>query len=108
MSEVAKLLRFLVPADKELATQTVNIQAQISGELFVSALSGDYSRKYISVYNNSDAGSGEVYIGASGVTPADGMILEKGKWIDLPVSASMDVYFVADSGGCEIRVVELA
>jgi hypothetical protein len=108
MSEVAKNLRFLIPADKEIATQTLNIAAQISGELFVSALSTEYSRKYMSVYNNSDAGSGEVYIGGLGVTPANGMILEKGKWIDLQISAALPVYFVADSGGCEIRVVELA
>lgn len=108
MSEVARNLRFLIPADKEIVTQTVNIQAQISGELFVSALSGDNSRKYLSVYNNSDAGSGEAYVGGSGVTPADGMILEKGKWIDLPVASSMNIYFVADGSGCEIRVVELA
>lgn len=108
MSEVAKLLRFQAPAVKEIATQQINVLAQISGELFVSALSEGYSRKYLSMYNNSLAASGETYIGGAGVTPAIGMILEKGKWIDLPVGGDLDLYIVSDSGGCEIRVVELA
>jgi hypothetical protein len=108
MSEVAKLLRFQAPAVKEIATQQVNVLAQISGEAFVSTLSSNTTRKYLMVYNNTHSSSGEVYFGGSGVTPSDGMILEKSKWIELPIGGAMDIYFVADSLGTEIRVVELA
>jgi hypothetical protein len=108
MSEIAKLLRLIAPADKEIATQQFNVAAQISGELFVSALDSDYSRQMIAVYNNTHSSSGEVYIGEVGVTPATGMILEKAKWIELPIGSALDLYFVADSAGAEVRVVELS
>ncbi len=108
MSEITRLLRFQAPAVKEVKSHQLNVAAQISGELFVSQLTGDYLRKHLAVYNNTDAASGEVYIGAEGVTPATGMILEKGKWLDLMVGTGLDIYFVAGSAGVEIRVLELA
>jgi hypothetical protein len=36
------------------------------------------------------------------------MILEKAKWIELPIGSALDLYFVADSAGAEVRVVELS
>jgi hypothetical protein len=108
MSEIAKLLRLGAPAVREVATQQVNILAQISGELFVSSLSEGFTRKRMMVYNNTDGASGEAYFGESGVTPATGMILEKAKWIELPIGSDLDIYLVADDAGTEIRVVELA
>lgn len=108
MSELAKLLRLQAPADKEIATTQLNVAAQISGELFVSSLSSGNSRKRMIVYNATHSSSGEVYLGPSGVTPADGMIVKKDEWLEVPVAAALDIYFVADSDGVEIRVVELA
>jgi len=103
MSEIAK------PATKEIATQVVPITAHISGELFTSALSEGYARKGMIVYNSSDPVSGETYVGEEGVTPADGMILEKGEYINLPMGKDLPVYFVGDGiSGEELRVLEWA
>ena len=108
MSELAKLLRLQAPADKEIATTQLNVLAQISGELFVSSLTGGYSRKRMIVYNATASASGEVYFGPAGVTVADGMLIKKDEWLEIPVSSAVDIYFVAETGGAEIRVVELA
>lgn len=108
MSEIAKLLRFQAPAVKELATQQLNVAAQITGEIFTTGLSSGYSRKGMAVYNNTHTSSGEVYMGASGVTPATGMILEKGDWVEINIGANLDIYFVADGAGSELRILEIA
>lgn len=108
MSEIAKLLRFQAPAVKELATQQLNVAATITGEIFTTGLSSGYSRKGLAIYNNTHTSSGEVYLGASGVTPATGMILEKGDWIEINLGADLDVYFVADDTGNQLRILEIA
>jgi len=108
MSELAKLLRLQAPADKEIVTTQLNVAAQISGELFVSSLTEGFSRKRMIVYNATSSGSGEVYFGGAGVTPANGMLIKKDEWLEISIADSLDIYFVAGSGGVEIRVVELA
>jgi hypothetical protein len=108
MSEIAKLLRFRAPAVKEIKSHQLNVLAQISGEQFQSQLSGDYARKRLRIYNNTDASSGEVYIGPEGVTPATGMILKKDEWLELNIGDSLDFYLVADSDNSELRILELA
>ena len=108
MSEIAKLLRLRAPAVKEIKSHQLNVQAQISGELFQSQLTGNYVRKRLHVYNNTNAASGEVYIGAEGVTPATGMILKKDEWLELNIGAGLDFYLVADDTGNELRILELA
>lgn len=108
MSEIAKLLRLASLADKEIKTQVVRTAAQISGEIFTSALTSQYTRKRLFAYNATDSASGEVYYGPSGVTPDDGMLLPKAEVTEIMLASSLDLYFVATSGGIEIRVVELA
>lgn len=113
MSEIARLLRSIAPAVRELSTQQVNTLAQESGEVFTSGLSEGYSRKKLLVYNQTDAGSGEVYVGESGVTPATGMVLEKAAWLEINIGRDLDVYFVTDddlshTDAVNLRVMELA
>ena len=108
MPEIAKLLRLRAPAVKDIKSHQLNVLAQISGEIFQSQLSGDYARKRLRIYNNTDASSGEVYIGAEGVTPATGMILKKDEWLELNIGAGLDFYLVADDTGNELRILELA
>jgi len=113
MSEIARLLRTMAPAVKEIATQQVNTLAQISGEVFTSGLGEGYSRKTMYVYNQTLAASGEVYAGEEGVTTATGIILEKGKWIEINLGQDLDIYFVTDdalshSTAVNLRVMEIA
>ena len=113
MSEIARLLRSIAPAVRELTTQQVNTLAQISGEIFTSGLSAGYSRKKLYAYNQTDAGSGEVYAGESGVTPLTGMVLEKAKWLEINIGQDLDIYFVTDddlshSDAINLRIMEIA
>ena len=113
MSEIARLLRSIAPAVRELSTQQVNTLAQISGEVFTSGLSAGFSRKKLYAYNQTDAGSGELYAGESGVTPATGMVLEKGKWLEINIGQDLDIFFVTDDAlshadAVNLRVMELA
>jgi hypothetical protein len=108
MSEIAKLLRLDSLAVKEIKTHTYTPTNLTTGELFVSQLSTGYTRKRLLMYNMSDTASGEVYFGGVGVTPADGAPLLKGEWTEIRVGSDLACYFVADTAGCEIRVVELA
>lgn len=109
MSEIARLLRLKALADKEFITQSVEVNAAISGEVFTSGLTGNNSRKRMLVHNRYLDASGEVYLGASGVTPATGMLIPKGEWTEVPISTNLDIYFVSDDPGAgEIRIMELA
>jgi hypothetical protein len=108
MSEIEKLLRFQAPAVKEISTQQLNITNLTTGEIFSTGLTSGYSRKGMYVYNNTDAASGEVYMGELGVTPATGMILEKGDWLEINIGDPLDVYFVAGGVQTELRILEIA
>ena len=108
MSESTKLLRLIAPADKEVATGKVNVLALISGETLVSKLSLGYARKKICLCNASNASSGELYIGPSGVTVATGMKLPKNEWVEVACSSDLALYVVASGAGCELRTIELS
>ena len=108
MSEVAKLLRMLAPAVKEIKTYQFHPTNQTSGELFVSQLAEGYTRKRLLMYNASDPASGEVYFGGVGVTQETGAPLLKGEWMEISIGSDLSCYFVTSSSGIEIRVIELA
>jgi hypothetical protein len=108
MSEIAKLLRLGAPADKEIASQQINVGAQITGEVFTTGLSGGYARKKMVLYNQTDSASGEIWMGPSGVTPSTGTVIEKAKWIELQVASSLDLYFVTDESNNLLDVLELS
>jgi hypothetical protein len=111
MSEIAKLLRIASLATKEIVTQEVRVNAEITGEVFTSALTLGHTRKKLIFYNKIDAGSGEVYFGPEGVNrdSGEGMIIKKGDYCEVAISDDLDLYLVADAANeGPLQVVELS
>lgn len=62
-------------------------------------------RKYLFIYNNKNK---QVYIGASGVSAANGFPLSPGSVLEMRVGAAVDVEWVAADTTQEIRTLELS
>jgi hypothetical protein len=108
MSEIAKLLRLGAPADKEIASQQMTVGALVTGEVFTTALTTAYARKKIIFFNATDAASGEIFLGPSGVTPSTGTAIEKAKWMEIQIAKDLDFYLVTDTANNLLHVLELA
>ena len=107
--EIAYLTRLKANADKEIATTAVDVFGDATK--FTSQLAGNYARKRLLAYNNSNSSSGEVVWGDSAVTGDSGMIIPKGlAAVDIPVQTDVDLYFRNSVSGelCNLRVVEIA
>ena len=63
------------------------------------------SRKYLFVYNND---SQEAFIGASGVSTANGFPLPPGSILEMRAGASIDIEFNSAKTGLEVRTMELS
>jgi len=63
------------------------------------------NRKYLYIYNN---GNLKAYIGASGVSAANGFPLPPGSMIELRAGAAVDIEWVAANTNQELRTLELA
>ncbi len=64
------------------------------------------SRKYLWIYNLDNQ---KAFIGASGVSAADGFPISGGAYVELRVGASVDIEFVGSAGKTpEIRTLELS
>jgi len=108
MSEIAKLLRLAAQSDKEFKITSVVVRG--APTKFTSQLTEGYLRKKFVAYNNSASGSGEIVYGNSldsGIS-GKGMIVKKGVMTDLPIAASLDIYFSNTVSGenCNLRVFE--
>lgn len=63
------------------------------------------NRKYLFVYNNDNR---KMYIGASGVTEANGFPMSPGSYMELRAGASVDIEYVSSKLGHAIRTLELS
>jgi hypothetical protein len=63
------------------------------------------NRKYLWIYNKDNQG---MFIGASGVTSANGFPVSPGSYIELRAGAAVDVEFVSPKVNHEIRTLELS
>lgn len=64
------------------------------------------NRKYLWIYNNDNT---KVFLGASGVTAANGFPLSPGSYMELRAGASISPFFVGQTGKTpEIRTLELS
>jgi len=107
MSEIAYLLRMLVQGDKEFKITPVTTFG--SPSKFTSQLSSGYSRKVLTVYNNSEDTSGEQLWGGSDCN-SNGMPIPVGSMINIPIAPDLDVYFCNSVSGerGDLRVLEIA
>lgn len=62
-------------------------------------------RKYLSIYNNDNR---KMYVGAAGVTSANGFPISPGSYIEMRAGAAVDVYYNSAKAGHEIRTLELS
>jgi len=110
MSEIAKMLRLLVQADKEFKVTSIPVYGAASK--FTSRLTSGYLRKGFAVYNNSNSASGEVVWGGATDTGIGnkGMPISKGTLVNIPVASSLDIYFSNTVSGelSDLRILELA
>lgn len=110
MSELSRLLRYLVQGDKEAKISAVEVHGD--PEKFTSQLANEYPRKAVSVYNDSDAASGEVRYGFTSDMTISGEShpVPRGSMISIPVSTDIDLYFMNTVSGewGNIRVQEVA
>lgn len=84
------------------ATNTLAI-ANTAQAAVASALT---NRKYLMLYNNANT---KVFIGASGVTAANGFPLSPGSYMELRAGAAVSPFFVGQTGKTpEIRSLELS
>jgi len=63
------------------------------------------NRKYLWIYNKDNQG---MFIGASGVTTANGFPVSPGSYIELRAGAAVDIEFVSSKINHEIRTLELS
>lgn len=64
------------------------------------------SRKYLWIYNNDNT---RVFIGASGVTAANGFPVSPGSYVELRAGAAISPFFIGQTGKTpEIRTLELS
>ena len=107
--EIAYLLRLRSPGTKELKVTAVEVFGDPAK--FTSQLTEGFIRKGFLIYNNSASTSGEIVLGPSTVTEADGMVIPKGLApVSLPVSTDLDVYFCNTVSGeiGNLRILEYA
>ena len=110
MSEIAFYLRMLINGDKEgIVSEVV---ATDTPAKFTSQLTLGQARRRLYAHNAAASGSGEVGYGYdAAVNINDAMILAKGERTLIPVSADLDLYFVAGVSGetnLSVRVEEIA
>jgi len=90
-------------ANRDIATAANSIGvANTAKDIIASPLA---SRKYLLVMNNSNK---LVYIGASGVTAANGFPLSPQAVLEMRAGAAVDIEFVGATVGQEIRTMELS
>ena len=105
MGEMEKLTRTLVIGDKAFSARAMLVTA--TAQEIETALS--VYRKGLTVYNNSNTSSGELYWGGSDVTQHNGFPIPKGAMLTIPVSTDLPVYVVAEAGETgDLRIMELA
>lgn len=63
------------------------------------------NRKYLWIYNNDNR---KVYIGASGVSAADGFPVSPSSYVELRAGAAIDIEWVSAKTGHDIRTLELS
>jgi hypothetical protein len=110
MSEIAYLLRLLAQGDKE---GKITVQPVCgAAAAFTSQLTSGQTRKGFSAYNSSSVtASGELYYGYSeSLSPSgESKPIPQGAVVDIPVSADIPVYFIAETNESgELRVEEIA
>lgn len=76
--------------------------ADTAEDLIASPLA---NRKYLFAYNNDNR---KIYVGATGVTAANGFPLSPGSYLELRAGASIDIEWVSDKVGHDIRTMELS
>jgi len=114
MSELGKLLRYMVQGDQEAKITVVTTHGD--PEQFTTRLTSGQPRKDIRVYNDSDPGSGEILYGfTETMTPSgESQPVPLGTMINIPVAdgnnSDIDLYFMNVNSGewGNIRVQEIA
>ena len=76
--------------------------ANTAEDLVASPLS---NRKYLFAYNNDNR---KIYVGATGVTAANGFPVSPGSYLELRAGAAIDIEWVSDKLGHDIRTMELS
>ena len=112
MSEMAKLLRLLVQADKEATITPITVTGDVvEFESRLSSNSGEL-RKAFAAYNNSDAASGDIFYSYTKDNmdlSGEAMVVPKGALLDIPVAPNLQIYFFTSSGEFgDLKVEELA
>jgi len=107
--EITKYLRYLINGDK-IGKITVLTAKTASTEFYTSLDTALYTRKRITVYNNSNSASGECYYGYSGeLNSAIGKPIPKGAEVEVLVAQTIPIYFCAASGEVgDLRIEEVA
>lgn len=85
-----------------VAVKQTSATISTAATLFSSPLA---SRKYALIYNN---GNRTVYVGAAGVTAADGFPVFPGGLLQLRAGAAIGLQAIADSGSQNMRLLELS
>uniref|UniRef100_A0A6M3KH52 Uncharacterized protein n=1 Tax=viral metagenome TaxID=1070528 RepID=A0A6M3KH52_9ZZZZ len=75
-----------LPADKEVVVTRIVVFGEPT--LFTSNLSGNHTRKTLSIYNNTHTDSGEVLWGNSDCN-VNGMVVPKGTIVNLPIADTL-------------------
>jgi hypothetical protein len=90
-------------ADTSIASgATTQATANSSVNAVASALA---NRKYLFLYNNDNR---KMFVGPSGVTAANGFPVSPSSYIELRAGASVDIEFVSEKAGHELRYLELS
>lgn len=90
-------------ADTAIANAAFSLaSANLAQDLVASPLA---NRKYLYAYNNDNRTG---YIGANGVTSANGFPVPPNAMVELRAGASIDIEFVSPKSGHDVRTLELS
>jgi len=90
-------------ADTAILSAADTLAVANTAEVVVASALAD--RKYLFVYNNDNR---KMYVGASGVTAANGFPVSPGSYLEMRAGASVSVYYNSEKAGHAIRSLELS
>lgn len=97
-----------VVSDAALANAAIKTVAETVGVAAAAIIDGAdelAARKYVFIYNN---GSKQAYVGASGVTTANGFPVPPGSILEARIGDAVDVFMIAAAAGQDVRTMQLS
>jgi hypothetical protein len=107
-SDISTVVRILELGEHEFSSKNVAVSGE-TPTLFTSGLAEGYKRLGCILFNNSNASSGQCFVGPATVTIKNGYPVAVGSALEIPLDEDTDFYMCAGANKLlDIRVMEYA